>query len=333
MLQFLTSLTIDLTQASWGNKIAGIESLSLENGEANQLMLDREAVAELDVLNREVNGVAALDDTLTVLGEAGDKVTLKGTWVNAGAAGAGFTLYALNGLKLAIDNDVTATIVPVVTPTPMLAGLDGFRFDGLTLNDGLGFSVASAGDVNGDGFDDVIIGAYQADRSASNAGASYVVFGHAGGFASNIDLSALSGTNGFRLDGAAASDFSGFSVSAAGDVNGDGFGDLLVGAVRADQVTATSDRGRISGIETLDMTNGSANTLRIDRAAVLDLNVTNSDANGAAIDNVLFVRGDAGQDTVDLVGAWTPAGAAGAGFTLYTLDNLKVAVEDTVTVI
>jgi Ca2+-binding RTX toxin-like protein len=88
--------------------------------------------------------------------------------------------------------------------------------------------------VNGDGFSDVIIGAPRADPHGSESGASYVVFGKASGFGANLNLSALNGTNGFRISGVAAGDWSGYSVSSAGDVNGDGFDDLLISAPRAD---------------------------------------------------------------------------------------------------
>ena len=71
-----------------------------------------------------------------------------------------------------------------------LNGTTGFQINGEALGDASGFSVASAGDVNGDGFDDLIIGADGADPNGlSSAGASYVVFGKAGGFAANLDLS------------------------------------------------------------------------------------------------------------------------------------------------
>jgi hypothetical protein len=115
-----------------------------------------------------------------------------------------------------------------------LSGTDGFRLDGVAAYDRSGFSVSAAGDINGDGLGDLIVGADGADPNGSSSGSSYVVFGKSTGFAATLALSGLSGTDGFRLDGAAAYDRSGLSVSAAGDINGDGFGDLIVGADRAD---------------------------------------------------------------------------------------------------
>jgi Ca2+-binding RTX toxin-like protein len=115
-----------------------------------------------------------------------------------------------------------------------LDGATGFKLSGTALRDYSGFSVASAGDVNGDGFDDLIVGAWGTNPHGTDSGASYVVFGKASGFAAGIDLSSLDGTSGFKLSGAAADDRSGFSIAAAGDVNGDGFADLIVGATGAD---------------------------------------------------------------------------------------------------
>lgn len=113
-----------------------------------------------------------------------------------------------------------------------LNGSDGFVLDGANGNDLTGGSVSSAGDINGDGLDDVIIGAYWADPSGqSTAGSSYVVFGNAARSISTLALSSLDGTTGFRLDGAVAEDRSGYSVSRTGDIDGDGFGDLIVGAI------------------------------------------------------------------------------------------------------
>ena len=61
-----------------------------------------------------------------------------------------------------------------------------------------------------------------------------MVFGQASGFSSNLDLSALDGNNGFKINGEAAFDDSGNSVASAGDVNGDGLADLIIGAYGAD---------------------------------------------------------------------------------------------------
>ncbi len=58
-----------------------------------------------------------------------------------------------------------------------------------------------------------------------------MVFGKASGFASASILARLNGVNGFRLNGIDADDYSGRSVAAAGDVNGDGFADLVIGAL------------------------------------------------------------------------------------------------------
>ena len=115
-----------------------------------------------------------------------------------------------------------------------LNGSNGFRINGIAANDQSGRSISSAGDVNGDGIDDLIIGAYGADPNGSYSGQSYVVFGSRSGFTADFNISALNGSNGFRINGIATFDSSGRSVSSAGDVNGDGIDDLIIGAYAAD---------------------------------------------------------------------------------------------------
>ncbi|GAB6141276.1 hypothetical protein JCM14076_20050 [Methylosoma difficile] len=123
------------------------------------------------------------------------------------------------------------------------AGTGGFAIRGESLRDFSGLSVSAAGDINGDGLSDVIVGAYYADPAGvSSAGRSYVVFGKTG--TATVELSAIAaGTGGFAINGQSADDFSGYSVAAAGDVNGDGLADLIVGARRVDTADGI-DAGR-----------------------------------------------------------------------------------------
>ena len=104
-----------------------------------------------------------------------------------------------------------------------LASLDstnGIVFNGIGNYDDTGQSVSSAGDFNGDGIDDVVIG-------SPGVGGIDVLFGDTNGFNSPLDASVIDGTNGISINGGV---FSGSVVSGAGDVNGDGFDDLVIGA-------------------------------------------------------------------------------------------------------
>ena len=121
-----------------------------------------------------------------------------------------------------------------------LNGTNGFQITGAATLDYSGASARSAGDVNGDGFDDVIIGAYGADEDGTTeVGAAYVVFGKASGWSADLNLFNLNGTNGFRLFGTTQMDYAGFSVSSAGDVDGDGLDDLMISAKFGANAVAT----------------------------------------------------------------------------------------------
>ncbi|MEH1940860.1 MAG: hypothetical protein V7L01_11665 [Nostoc sp.] len=111
-----------------------------------------------------------------------------------------------------------------------LNGTSGFAINGINPDDRSGNSISSAGDINGDGIDDLIIGADGADPNGDNSGQSYVVFGSKKSFAAQFYLSTLNGTSGFAINGINPNDFSGNSISSAGDINGDGIDDLIIGA-------------------------------------------------------------------------------------------------------
>jgi hypothetical protein len=96
-----------------------------------------------------------------------------------------------------------------------------------------GFSVASAGDVNGDGYSDVIVGAYQFANGEAFEGRAFVYHGSASGLSTTPNWTAESNQAGAEF---------GYSVASAGDVNGDGFSDVIVGAWLFDN--GETDEGR-----------------------------------------------------------------------------------------
>lgn len=108
----------------------------------------------------------------------------------------------------------------------LFSGRDGsllFQFDGAAPGDELGSAVAGAGDVNGDGFPDLLVGSPGAEPNGKwNAGSAFVFSGRDGALL-------------WRFDGG-LDDSLGHSVAGAGDVDGDGFDDVLIGAPEADPI-------------------------------------------------------------------------------------------------
>ena len=149
----------------------------------------------------------------------------------AGSTGLTYVIYGRKGLPV--------TFSDFSLPNAALPWFLGFRILGFTSNDNSGYSVSSAGDLNEDGIDDLIMGAYSAVAGTINAGVAYVIFGRnlaASGAVLFGDIqltngpTALSSGIGFRIIGVATGNCFGNSVRLLGDVNNDGVDDVIIGA-------------------------------------------------------------------------------------------------------
>ncbi len=359
---------------------------------------------------QKLGSVSSLGD---INGDGYDDIVIgaNAAYANGGDSGAAYVIYGKStGFDQVIDADTLASG----------NGSTGFRIQGPSANAFAGYSVTSAGDINGDGLDDIL---FDAAGANSNAGETYVIFGSNSGFGADFSTETMSADQGFKLSGIAVGDRLGSSVSSAGDINGDGFDDLMVGAKdvvasgssyngngatyiiygrdffadvdstgtsNADTLVGTSgadqidggggadvinagagkDRvtisdanfkeldgggnqdtlilegafnldltalsnGAITGFEHIDMDNTLANTLDLDFGSVLDI--------GEAIDQILgeadalVISGDT-NDTVNLNGDWTeratqPVEASEAGYTVYDSDDSSatVAIQNSIT--
>ncbi len=148
----------------------------------------------------------------------------------------------------------------------------------------MGENVAGAGDVNGDGYDDVIVGAWHYDAGETDEGAAFIFLGSAAGIANGTPATAQT-----RLEGDLAGAEFGVNVGGAGDVNGDGYADVIVGAWHyADQGAAFVFHGSATGIA--NGTPATAQTRLVSEQAGAQM--------GISVDGAGDVNGDGYADVV-----------------------------------
>jgi hypothetical protein len=147
----------------------------------------------------------------------------------------------------------------------------------------LGFRVASAGDVNADGFADVLVSAPHHDGGGTNAGRVLLFLGSASG---------LSDTPAWTLDGTQAHSWLGRSIACAGDVNGDGYSDVLVGAPRHQADSAHLGRVLVFEGSSSGLSSSPSLTMDGDRYAYLGTEVAwAGDVNADGYDDVILGAG------------------------------------------
>lgn len=316
--------------------IIGADNAASGNGEAYLIFGSAlvaaggdDGVIELDeiVANGEgvlITGANAFDNAGSAVSSAGDVDGdgLDDVIIGAATAEIGGVLNAGAAHLVFGSTLVGAAATSGTLDLGGLAAGEGVRLTGVDYNGNAGDAVSSAGDVDGDGFDDIIVGAPQADPpSGPNAGTSFVVFASALQAAAvgsgEIDLGTIGGANGVVITGADRIDFSGGSVSSAGDVDGDGLDDIIIGAFQGETggLSNSGDGYVVLGASIAAASSGSG-TIDLGSLAGLGVAITGADVAdraGRSVSGAGDVDGDGLDDVIVGANAADPDGEASAG--------------------
>lgn len=190
---------------------------------------------------------------------------------------------------------------PTTIQLSQLNGNNGFRINGLESRSDFGRSVASAGDFNNDGYNDLIIGSkdWFPDDNFYTAD-SYLVFGKNGNFPASLNVINFNGTNGMTIVGEIFYQSIASNVGTAGDFNNDGYSDILISAPGLSESGYPSDSGvtyvvfgttdTLGSIIELSSINGS-NGFKIrgdSELAHLGISLDSGDINGDFIDDIFI---------------------------------------------
>ncbi|MGD8623433.1 MAG: FG-GAP-like repeat-containing protein [Anaerolineae bacterium] len=233
---------------------------------------------------------------------------------------AGALRIAVEDLAAVYPVTVTARITSpagesqVLSPEALPADPD-WMVEGDQAGAKLGTSVATAGDVNGDGYSDVIVGAPTYDNGQTDEGRAYVYYGSASGPGTTAD---------WTLESDSATALLGWSAGTAGDVNGDGYADVMIGAPYLDNGQTDEGRayifhGSLSGLgPTADwMLEGDRNDTRFGHSLG-----TAGDVNGDGYDDVIVGAPRANNGSIDEGQAFVYLGSAtGASTTPAWMDE------------
>jgi len=177
------------------------------------------------------------------------------------------------------------------------------KITGENIGDRFGFSVASAGDVNNDGFDDIIIGAYS---YSSSKGRAYIYLGSSTPTTINASDPSL-----IKITGVSNNDELGYSVSSAGDYNNDGYDDLITGAKRYNAGSAIGRTYIYFGSNVPNSVTAS------DPGVITFTGESNLDAFGYSVASARDVNGDGFDDVVVGAEDYNGGNATGRGYIFF----------------
>ncbi|MBI2254448.1 MAG: FG-GAP repeat protein [Proteobacteria bacterium] len=242
---------------AWRSRIMDIEIIDLTGVRSNTLSLDSTIIAALS----GNNGTAFGANTLLIRGDATDLINLTDQgWAQAGTVtdphgqNGNFVIWQNGAVTALIETDVSVSANNI--ELARLDATDGIVITGAEAQDSAGRGLAYIGDINGDGIDDIAVGAPGTDPSGRpGAGGTYIIYGRDDGGLHDIDLTDFTAADGFRVTGAATGQALGHVIGSAGDINGDGIDDLIVGAPGDDGNTGRSYvvYGAVGGLTDIDL--------------------------------------------------------------------------------